>query len=99
MKFGERDGITEDGGVLATQPRQRRQIRTFRRRNIPFGPYLREGMLCCCSPKNVFATKMISDQRMLQAEPVCYGTNARSFESSFGKFCDSSIEDRFLRSK
>src|SRR5258708_2989133 len=60
----------------------------------PFGPYLGEGMLCCCSPENVFAAVVISDQRMLQAEPVGYGANARSFESSFGKFRDSGIEDR-----
>src|SRR5258707_13296144 len=94
MKFGKRDGVTEYSGVLAAQAGQRGQIRTFRRRNIPFGPYLREGMLCCCSPENVFAAVVISDQRVLQAEPVRYGANACCFESSFGKFRDSGIEDR-----
>jgi hypothetical protein len=31
---------------------------------------------------------------MLQAEPVRYGANACSFESPFGKFRNSGIEDR-----
>src|ERR1700731_3248341 len=94
MKFRKRDRIAEESGVLLAQPLQRRQIRTFRRRNIPLGPDLREGMLCCRSPENVFAAIMVSDQGMLEAEPVRYGANARSFESSFGKFRDSGIEDR-----
>jgi len=94
MKFGKRDSVTEDSGVLAAQAYQRRQIGTFRRRNIPLGPYLREGMLGRRSPQNVFAAVVISDQRMLQAEPVRYGANACSLESSFGKFRDSGIEDR-----
>src|SRR5258708_34943666 len=94
MKFRKRDGVSEHTGVLVAQARQRRQIRTLRRRNIPLALYLREGMFCCCSPEDVFAAVVISDQRMLQAEPVRYGANAGSFESSFGKFRGSGIEDR-----
>jgi hypothetical protein len=34
---------------------------------------------------------------MLQAEPIGDGANARSFESSFGKFRDRGVEDRGSR--
>jgi len=51
-------------------------------------------MLCCRSPENILAAIVISDQRMLEAEPVGDGANARSFEFSFGEFFDSGIEDR-----
>src|ERR1700749_581014 len=45
-------------------------------------------------PENVLAAIMIGDQRMLQAEPIGYGANARSFESPLGKFRNGGIEDR-----
>src|SRR5262249_5059839 len=94
MKFRKRHRISEESGVLLVQPRQRRQIRTFRRRNIPLSPYLREGMLCGRSQEDVLDEIVISDQWMLLAEPVRYGANACPVESSFGKFRDSGIEDR-----
>src|SRR3984893_4754789 len=97
MKFRKRDGIPEKSGVLLAQPRQRRQIGSFRRRNIPLAPYLREGMLRRPPPEDVLAAKVIGDQRMLQAEPIGDGADARSFESPFGKFRNGGIEDRSSR--
>src|SRR5258706_6380193 len=97
MKFRKRDGIPEKGRVLLAQPRQRRQFRSFGCQNIPLGPYLRESMLRCGPPENVLAAIMIGDQRMLQAEPIGDSANARSFESSLGKFRDGGIEDRGSR--
>src|ERR1700730_14973298 len=97
MKFRKRDCIPEKSGVLLTQPRQRRQIGSFRRRNVPLVPYLRESVLRCRPPQNVLAAIVIGDQRMLQAEPIGDDANARSFESSFGKFRDGGIEDRGSR--
>jgi hypothetical protein len=40
---------------------------------------------------------MIGDQRMLQAQPIGDGANARGFESPLGKFGDGGIEDRGSR--
>src|ERR1700730_3711413 len=97
MKFRKRDRIAEKSGVLLAQPRQRRQIRLLRRRNIPLVANLCEGMLRCRPPENVLAAIVIGDQRMLLAEPIGDGANARSLESSLGKFRDGGIEDRGSR--
>src|ERR1700745_727959 len=97
MKFRKRDRIPEKSRIFLAQPHQRRQIRLLPRRNIPLSANLREGMLRCRPPKNVLAAIVIGDQRMLQAEPICDGENARAFESSFGKFRDSGVEDRGAR--
>src|SRR4029077_1210012 len=74
-------------------------VSLLRRRNIPLRANLREGMLRCRPPQNVLAAIVIGDQRMLQAEPIGDGANARAFESSFGKFRDGGIEDRGSRLK
>src|ERR1700730_16390042 len=50
-------------------------------------------MLRCGPPENVLAAIMIGDQRMLQADPIGDGANARCFESSLGKFRDRGIEN------
>jgi hypothetical protein len=54
-------------------------------------------MLGCGSPEDILAAIVVCDKRMLQAEPIGDGANARSFESSLGKFCDRGIEDRSPR--
>jgi len=68
-------------GVLLAQPRQRRQNQRPSGAEMSHSVrYLRESMLCCRSPEKVLAAIVISDQRMLEAEPVGDGANARSFE-------------------
>ena len=71
--------------------------RILRRGHIPRGPYLREGMFGGRPPQNILAAIVIGDQRMLQAEPIGDGANARAVKSLFSKFRDCGIEDRGSR--
>src|SRR3954454_10868223 len=93
MKFRKCDRIPEKSGVLLAQPCKRGQIGSLCR-IIPLGCYLRESMLRSCLPENVLAAIVIGDEGMLQGEPIGDGAYARSFESSFGKFSDSGIQNR-----
>jgi hypothetical protein len=97
MKFWKSDGIAKKSRVFLTQPRQRRQVGSFRRRDVPLRAYLREGMLRSRPPEDVLAAIVIGNQRMLQAKPIGDGANACSFESPFGEFCNRGIEDRDSR--
>src|SRR5450631_2809985 len=51
------------------------------------------------SPENVFASKMVCNERMLQTKPFCNRTNARAIESSFGEFRNRRVQDRAPRLK
>ena len=97
MKFRKRDSVTKERSVLLSQSGERRQIGVFRRRNIPAGLYLRECMLGRRPPENVFGSKVVCDERMLQAEPICNGANACPLKSSLSKLCNGGVQDRSSR--
>ncbi len=99
MKFRKCDSVTEQRGVFLPQSRERRQIGVFWRRRVPPCPNLRERMFGCRSPEYALTSEVVCNERMLQTKPICNRTNARAFESSFGKLRNGSVQDRVTRFK
>src|SRR5882724_3306131 len=94
MKLGECDRVAKQRGVFLPQSGKRRQIGVFRRRTIPPLPDLSERMLGRGPPQDILAAIVIGDQRMLQADAVCNGANARSLKPARSEFGNGGVQDR-----